>query len=236
MPLSESGSSRSIDSNVQRDSISTRSRCEPPAQSAGDLNLGCNGAHRRRSQRLLFRRGNAHHRRERAWGARTPGWPSEKRSKASAEESRHEGRTNVPGGEFGSDLRRQNSGRHRIPKTLTGFLAHFIPTGRLGHARTVVHEFRQVAQALFPVRVLRSKLGANCMQKLQSRTAKSGCATQNQNHSRNEIPRTGSGQMQEFNARRAKRDFGLDEDRGVCRVFGKPYPQPRVGQFLAVIE
>src|SRR6202030_2815361 len=71
----------------------------------------------------------------------------EKRSKASAEKSRHEGRTNVPGGEFGSELRRQSSGRHRIPKTLPGFLAHFIPTGRLGHARSVVHEFRQVAQA-----------------------------------------------------------------------------------------
>ena len=236
MPLSEFGSSRSIDSNVQRDSISNRIRCEPPAQSAGDLNLGCNGAHRRRSQRHFFRRGNAHPRRERAWGARTPGWPSEKRSKASAEESRHEGRTNVPGGEFWSDLRRQSSGWHRIPKTLPGFLAHFIPTGRLGHARSVVHYFRQVAQALLPVRVLRSKRGANCMQELQSHTAQSGSATQNQYHPRNEIPRTGSGQMQEFNARRAKRDFGLDEDRGVCHVFGKPYPQPRVGQFLAVIE
>ena len=44
------------------------------------------------------------------------------------------------------------------------------------------------------------------------------------------------GLMREFNSRGTKRDFGLHEDRCVRRVLGKPYPQPRVGQFLAMIE
>ena len=42
--------------------------------------------------------------------------------------------------------------------------------------------------------------------------------------------------MREFDSRGAKWNFGLDEDRSVGRVLGNPQPQPRVGQFLAVIE
>src|SRR6266851_202610 len=45
-----------------------------------------------------------------------------------------------------------------------------------------------------------------------------------------------SRQMREFNSRGAKWDFGFDEDGRVGPVLGNPQPQPRVSQFLAVIE
>src|SRR5665213_271959 len=45
-----------------------------------------------------------------------------------------------------------------------------------------------------------------------------------------------SGQMHKFDPRAAKRDFGLDENRGEGGVFGNPHPQPCVRQFLAMIK
>src|SRR5258708_32741104 len=45
-----------------------------------------------------------------------------------------------------------------------------------------------------------------------------------------------SRQMREFNSRGAKWDFGFDEDGRVGPVLGNPQPQPRVGQFLTMIE
>ena len=96
------------------------------------LSLRCDGAHRRRSESRLLRRRNAYPRCERARGAYRPGRQSGKRSKASADEPRHQGGASVPGGEFGSDVGRQSSGRRRISKAFPGFLAASLSRRKIG--------------------------------------------------------------------------------------------------------